>query len=264
MPSLPAVPRPLGQFQSEETGAVSVDWVVLCAVVTAVTLAMFDEVGSALGWHSDGITEELTNSEIVRAGSDNSIGFEFQDGQMGRWSGATVTDIPGFGDALGPIGGSGGYPTVGHDFIMSADVDTSYITFDLYALDSLDDEAGVIYINGEEIGRLVVGHNGVEYIAKDTDMVASVADVVAENVEIGGYRDSEVEGKDYWKDDIVTISIAINDPGDALSFGFGSTANQDTTDEAFAIDNFNISGVDVEATTTDGSETGGDTGGDTT
>ena len=249
-----AVPASARRFARAETGAVTVDWVVLCAAVTGVILFTHDEVRAALRHLSDDVAEELTDSEIVRAGEVNSVEYGFDDGP-GRWSGAAVTDIPGLGMALGPIGGSGGLETVSHDFIMAADIDSSTITFDLYALDSLDDEAGVIYLNGREIGRMVSGHNGAYFVAADVPGVSVFGVLVVDNEHLGGFADdSDGGGWDRWgTDDIMTVTIRVDDPGDVLSFGFGSTANQDTDDESFAIDNFRITGV--------ADETGGGAGG---
>lgn len=243
------------RFAANDSGAVTVDWVVLCAAVTALTLAMYDEVGSALGFFSDDVTEELTNSEIVRAGNENQVGFSFDGGALGRWSGAEVTDIPGFGNALGPIAGSGGRIAVSHDFIMASDIDVSIIQFDVYSLDSLDNESGIIFINGVEVGRVTTSHNGgVTFTSAGVDGITFGGVVVAEGEDIGGYQNTGENGPTYWLDDISTITIAVEDPGDVLSFGFGSDANQEITDEAYAIDNFNISGVDVEQTNSTGDD----------
>jgi len=242
-PVRPAFPS---GFVAAQDGAVTVDWAVLCAAVTALTVAMNDDVRASLNFFSDEVSEELTNSEIVRTGQENKVDFAFDDGQAGRWSGAMAADIPGFGYALGPIAGSGGLQSVTHDFIMASDVETSVIRFDLYSLDSLDGEDGVIYVNNVEVGRITTWHGNPVFSSSNVAGITIAAEIVASDEHLGGYGDEGSGDPDWWKDAITTITIAVADPGDVLSFGFGSTANQGTDDESYAIDNFSISGVRLE------------------
>ena len=46
--------------------------------------------------------------------------------------------------------------------------------------------------------------------------------------------------QNWWRDAASRITITVDDPGATLDFRFGSTANQDVSDESWAIDNFII------------------------
>ena len=233
-------------FLRKETGAMTVDWVVLCAAVTGMILFMESQYDDYMRKMSDDVAEELTNSEIVSNGAQNAVGYTFADG-AGRWSGGSVADIPGFGEVLGPIGGSGGREALTHDFIARSDVDLVAIEFELLSLDSLDDESGIIFINGIEIGRVTGNHDGSTFhFADDLEERGIYVEFTAivNNQHIGGFRDDRnASNEQVWRDDITRVRIGIANPSDAISFGFGSDADQDTNDEGFAIDNFVITGV---------------------
>ncbi|UWQ21114.1 hypothetical protein [Jannaschia sp. W003] len=231
-------------FRADESGAVTVDWVVLCALVTALTVAMHDEVGAALGFFADDVTEELTESEIVREGETGTVGYDFDGGYGGRWSGASPVDIDGFGFALGPIAGSGGRESVTHDFIVGSGVKVATLRFDVLSLDSLDGEDGVIYINGAEVGRVTTYNGNPVFSSSNVPGITVEARVVASNEDFGGMSGG---GDDTAKDAITVITISVDDPGDSIAFGFGSTADEDVENESYALDNFQISGVASDA-----------------
>ena len=49
-------------------------------------------------------------------------------------------------------------------------------------------------------------------------------------------------------DGISQVSITVDDPGDVLSFGIGSTANGGVKDESYAIDRFNVTATGTAPT----------------
>ncbi|MEL7184793.1 MAG: hypothetical protein AAGK57_14245, partial [Pseudomonadota bacterium] len=163
----------------------------------------------------------------------------FDNGATG-WVGASSTDIYGIGNVLGPIGGSpGGGATVTQNFDLDPNVKQATVTFDLYGMDSLDNEEGVIYIGGKEVGKVVANHNfggGTTFIPADGVPGVSIsANVIASDVDLGG--------ADKWTDSLTQVSITVDNTDDLLSFGFGSTANQNVDDESFSIDNFKVTGL---------------------
>ena len=238
-PSSEAVSR----FLSAERGAVTVEWVVLAAGVTAMCLASLrtQEDGLRVFWYEIG--GEMSGSDIV--GVNGAVShFDFADGDAGTWSGASVADIPGFGMALGPIFGSNGLASVTKDFIVARDVAKAVISFDLYGLDSLDAEDAVLYVNGIEVGRVTVDLGTATVKPGTVAGMAMHGTNVSEGTDLGGY----INGTAWSKDTITRVTIEVDDPGDAVSFGIGSTADgMRTWDESFAIDNFTFSGSAADA-----------------
>ncbi|KIT16840.1 Flp family type IVb pilin [Jannaschia aquimarina] len=236
------------RFQSNEIGAITVEWVVLTALITGIIIASKDSFAAALGIHSDNISEELTNSEIVRAGANGAHSDTFGDG-AGRWTGGGVYDVPGFGEILGHITGTpGGEQSVSHDFIMASNVDESVITFDLFSFDGIGEgDAGIFYINGVEVGRVTGGD--ATLVTSSVDGVTIETTTVSTGDNLGGYGDPNTATDSELDDTHTIVKITLDDPDDAVTFGFGSTANQgenqgDHNYESYGIDNFSITGVD--------------------
>lgn len=234
----------LRRFARDEAGAVTVEYVVLAAAITGMALGSADVINRGLAALSGTIDSELSEDA---SGGRGALAYEdgFDNGAAG-WSGAAAASIPGFGNVLGPIKGSGGVQSLTRDFALAANGAAATFTFDVISGDSLDDESGIIFIDGVEVGR-VTSHwrNGTVFTAAEGLAARGItidATVIDEKVQIGGN-----ESRPEWSDARTSISISVanpkDKPKDKLKFGFGSTADQDVNDEFFAIDNFKASGL---------------------
>ncbi len=228
----------LARFTRDQRGAATVDYVVLAAAAFAVAMA-------SNGVVSDGMRglAGTVDSELRREPVEDLVGItytdEFDNGANG-WIGALAGSIAGLGNVLGPIGGTGagGLPRVTRDFDIDPNAAQATFDFDLYAMDSLDNEAGIIYIDGEEVGRLTSDKGNAVFTAATGLKARGIivrATAVDTNVQLGGSA--------AYNDSLSSISITIDDPAERVTFGFGSTANEGTSDESFAIDKFHATGL---------------------
>lgn len=220
------------RFLRCERGAMAVEWVILAAGVTGMGLLALNSHRDSLGgfWYR-------INGEV----SSVDTRSDFEDGTDG-WtgSGAHSTDIPGFGRALGPIDGSGGVATVSRDFEITKGRTSTEITLDLYGLDSLDGEDAVFYVNGVEVGRIRGTSGTTETFAGTVDGVTFEGRLIDGGRNIGGYLNT---GRQWDNDSITEVKIKVDNPGDVVTVGVGSTANQRVSDESWAIDNVRVTGT---------------------
>jgi hypothetical protein len=230
------------RFIKCDDGAITVDYVVLTAGVTGVGLAMMSVVAPPLGDLARVVVASLedTVSSIESQSPDGGVSFnksyDFTSGGS-DWSGATITDVAGFGKVLGPIAGSQGLESVTTTFALGPGATSAELTFDLLAFDSLDNEDGVLFINGVEIGRMSSNAGKLTWKPGSVQGITLSADIVASGEQLGGMNSGP---EAWWKDGIGKISVKVDNPGEFMTFGFGSTANQDVDDESWGLDNFII------------------------
>lgn len=225
-------------FIKSEDGAITVDWVVLTFGVTITGLAMMGTIGPALGRMAVSVVDALEATVGSIYEGVNEVGFRANydfSGDTSNWSGGTATYVDGFGDVMGPIGGSGGLESLTTTFDLGVVSDTATITFDLLALDSLDGEDAVIYINGEEVGRMTSQSGNLTFTPGENSNISMSAQMLVQSEQLGGMQNGE---ESWWNDGVSRVTLVVTDPGDSLDFGIGSTANQDTSDESWAVDNF--------------------------
>lgn len=221
------------RFLRGDTGAITVEYVVLAAAVTGVTLLSTDVLQVGMRGLAGTVDSELKGEA---PDSNNTVSYHsgFDNGAQG-WTGAGAAEVPGLGTVLGPIGGSNGEATVSRDFAFDEGTERAEFEFDLYAMDSLDNESGIIYIDGREVGRLTSDHGNTTFTVADgidPDRFIVRQTNVDDQIDLGG--------SDRWTDGHSKIQITVRDPGTNVNFGFGSTANQGTSDESFSIDNFTV------------------------
>lgn len=247
-------------FITSEDGAVTVDWVVLTFGVTITGIAMMGTIGPALGEMAVKVVAALeeTIGSINEDGGEISFraNFDFA-GDTSGWSGAETAFIDGFGDVLGPIGGSGGLESVSNTFEIGPGSTSATFTFDLLAFDSLDDEDAVLYIDGREIGRVTSGPGGLTFTDGELEGITFNAEVLANEENLGGLS---ANSHGNWGDSISRISITVANPNENVSFGIGSTANQSVGDESWGIDNFVVEATAPTGTTAPTAGAGGQGG----
>ena len=155
-------------FWKNQSGAVTVDWVVLSAAVIGLGGAAASSVQQGLTMSGLSIADQL---DAVSSGIHfNTIlsSSDFSDGADG-WVGATTADVRGFGLVLGPITQSDGTEIVSKSFELPEGTEHARMEFDLIALDSLDNfaedhrwhrygdgEGPVLYVNGVEVARATI------------------------------------------------------------------------------------------------------------
>ncbi|SDZ51339.1 Flp pilus assembly protein, pilin Flp [Jannaschia faecimaris] len=232
----------LRQFLRDSHGAVTVDYVILAAAVTAVTLASTDVIQNGMRSLAGTVDSEL-KGEAPGSGHAMTYSDGFDNGSQG-WSGTSSANVSGIGNVLGPIGGSNGAPTVSRDFAFEEGTESATFEFDLYAMDSLDNESGIIFVDGQEIGRITSN------LGKATFQVADGIDPDAYIIRQTTIDDDvHLGGSSEWRDHHSNIAITVRNPNTNVNVGFGSTANQSTSDESISIDNFTVTTKTAPTTT---------------
>ncbi|MCK0167389.1 hypothetical protein MWU52_07495 [Jannaschia sp. S6380] len=240
-----AIQTAFRKFLRHEHGVINVEYVLIAAAATGIAIMTAETGWAGLGSMAGGIKGEMAGRPI-----DTSVGISYNDGfDNGAygWSGYTATEVAGIGTVLGPIGGSGGSQTLTRTFSFDPAAEEGSVTFDLLAMDSLDNESGIIYINDTEVARLTRNHadNSSSFVTADAEALAEMGiDVSALEVS----EDRQFGGSEGWDDAGTTVTIRMSkvdgEPIGDVKFGFGSDANQDVEDESFAIDNFRATGLD--------------------
>lgn len=236
-----AHPKSKPGFLREERGAVTVEYVMLAAAITALALATTDVVQDGFRSLAGTIRNELRGDPVeAAAGLAYSDGF---DNGADGWSGAGVADMDGIGNVLGPIAGSGGRIAVSRDFVIDPDAKEAAFDFDMLTLDSLDGEAGVIFIDGVEVGRVTSTHGFAEFTAAEGLAARGIAirgEIIDQQTQLGGASVRD----DRFRDSRTNIRITVAGSGTrTVSLGIGSTADQGVGDESIAIDNFTARGL---------------------
>lgn len=196
---------------------------------------------------------------------------DFEGGTSG-WTNSISEFDPGLSEVLGRFGGSDGRIATQNTFALDQSADFAIVEFDAHLIDSWDGEEFIITLNGEEASfnhtffettgngaQVFTGSDGALYTVEYTQTAQGP---ITQDTSFGPFDDASFD-----------IRITIQNPPASLTIGFGSTLDQETIDESFAIDNFTIISTDdpddtfaavqaAQAARTDDTLTGG-TGDDT-
>ncbi|MFA0079765.1 tandem-95 repeat protein, partial [Vibrio artabrorum] len=178
---------------------------------------------------------ELSIASDLVIASDN-----FESGSNG-WNTGTESS-QGFesGDMLGRIGGTGGEEAVSKTYDIPSDVSEVNISFNFYEIDSWDGESLQIFVGGEQLTSL--DNSAFQTQDGTTTLYDSAGNEVGEVV----HGVSQGEGFSGWNDQAHQINLTVPVEDGQLELGFGSTLNQEVSDESFGIDNIEITVSDAD------------------
>ncbi|MBM2576976.1 hypothetical protein JQC91_11765 [Jannaschia sp. Os4] len=235
---------PFHSFLAAEHGAITVDWTTLTAMAVSLSLATTVALGAIL----NDISEEVNMELFDRTATEGANTFDFgADGwTMADGSDALTSFVDGFGYIMGPIGSSGGQQVISTTMGLPEGLASATANFDVLAIDSLDGEDFVIYVNDLEVGRITAGweitYSATPVVGLEISIDFDVT-VLQQNADIGGNRNDDESGAWWWRDGAANVNITLDNPGTEFKVGFGSTANQDITDESWGVDNFGVTGA---------------------
>lgn len=240
-------------FLTDETGAVTVDYVVLSGAVAGMGITAAATLSGGVDDLARNIAAELTGlaSAAVTVLSAN----DFTGGNRGNWTGGTVMNFRNFGEllALGP----GESATIDLGFPEGAEA--GVITFDAIAGDSLDWESAFFYVDGQLVADLTAGaiiegqdladgprgsfnwvsgtgenasERGIQMRDFSQEGITVSYETVATNDDLGA--DTR------WKDEVVRVTVRIDNPPETMHFAASSNADQPIEDEFWGIDNFEV------------------------
>lgn len=240
-------------FLKSDSGAVTVDWVVLSAATVGLGVGAVTVVRSGQDGLAGDIASSLSGAAVALMGTANARAMTFDAGDFSGWSSSRQGYSTALGYFLGPFAGSD--EAVTHQVVLPEGATEATVTFDLLLLDSWDGIGPVSDFaqggRGDGIGFEI---NGVEI--GYSWMTIGSAGTPSGSMEINGttysYTMNRVETGDLyrvgtpleWGDARWSVTVtATNPPSDGFSFGINSTANQPANDESFGIDNYRVSAV---------------------
>ena len=186
---------------------------------------------------ADTILAGSGNDEINAGDGDDIISGDvlyrenFENGATGWTDNTTTSGGSFFTNFLGRFSGSGGAESISKTFELP-DTDQIIITFDVYEIDSWDNEDFNVFIDGTEIFNTNWRHT-----SSDENSSGSSGDIswdVTRNAKgVMGFTSK-------WTDQTHTFSITIDNPGDSVQLGFGSAIGVSLGDESWGLDNLVI------------------------
>lgn len=215
----------LRTFLSDERGAITVDWVAVTAATVGLGLATVAVVSPGIETLSGDVSDQLSGTEVALPFTVLRTLFEtdFAAGAAG-WIGGTPINLAGFGDVLqiGP----------GITALMQVDVPpgagAATVVFDLIAADAMNNDPASVWINGHEVAIYQDNHGQVTASTPGGPGITVAVDQ--------HYTNSPVGAGTHGHDSRVTFTISVDDPGDTLTLGVQSGADEGVDDEFYAID----------------------------
>ena len=240
------------RFWKNESGAVTVDWVVLSAAAIGLGGAAVSSVQEGLTVSGLSIADQLESASSGIYYDNVLSSSDFSNGLDG-WAGTTTRNVNGFGWVLGPISSSNGAEIVQKTFEIPEGTEHARLEFDLLALDSLDNtpntpragvgEGPVLYVDGIEVARATIdseaewrvgGGQLTEWTFHDLSDVGIKATLL-EAGDLGAYS-----GAAGHTDSRTRVQITVDNPSAEITMGLGVVSNQSFRDESVAIDNFSL------------------------
>ncbi|MCU4652855.1 hypothetical protein N8I71_08430 [Roseibacterium sp. SDUM158016] len=217
-------------FIQSESGAITVDWVVLTAGITGMAIATVAVVSGGVENLAGDTSSQLSGFSIQTAFavSQSLLSTDFSEG-IGAWVGGTVASLTGFGDVLQLGPGELAQMTLA----VPAGAQTATISFDMLGIDDLSGEPATVFINGQPVAIYSDNHGNI---------TTSEMGVPGVTVEVSQqYTNDPVGAGSHGNDSRATYTITVENPGETLTFGVASGTGQPISEEFYAIDDVAIS-----------------------
>ncbi|MEM8783495.1 MAG: putative Ig domain-containing protein, partial [Planctomycetota bacterium] len=138
---------------------------------------------------------------------------------------------------LGLFGGSGGAEDVTRTFPVHPSAESATFTFDLWAIDSHDGgEAIQVFIDGVKLDDFAFLGQSVGHVWSGSNGDVTWSMELKEDSHAAGRYQSDA----WWQDKRAEMTITVNNPGDDLRLGFGSTLSGHTGDESYGFGDFRL------------------------
>jgi hypothetical protein len=221
-------------FLKSDSGAVTVDWVVLTAGTTGLGLATMAVISGGMqniSGDMSGTIGGITISDRFAAAFQavQLAAMDFSGGNAGGWTGASVSNVGGMLGELLRIGPNG---LAELTLDVPAGASEAVFTFSLIGGDSLDNESATIMINGQPVTIGTGDHGFISWANANVPGVTVETNVLSQGTELGGSTN------DTWLESVTNVTITVQNPGNSVTLGVASSTNQSINDEWFGIDNF--------------------------
>ncbi len=225
-------------FLKSESAAVTVDWVVLTGSVVGLGIATMAVVsGGVENLSTDvatGLADQSPNGNFNwgQSADPTQTSMDFTGGSAGGWSGGTVmSPIAALGEML--VLDSGEEALLQMSFPEGTD--TATFTFDLIGGDSLDNEVASITANGTLVASARGRYTGtMEFTDAGAPGVTIETETLSSGTNLGGAADQG------WRESVTRVTVTVDNPDTDMTFGVRSGADQQISDEFFAIDNVEV------------------------
>lgn len=220
----------VARFWRQDSGAVSVDWVVLSAALVGLGIAVLGVTSTGVSDLANDTADELASTDLrYRFGFTSALfDSDFANGAAG-WFGGTPINTPGFGDILQIAGNEVAEMQV----MVPSGAAQATVSFDLIGADDLNGDEATVYVNGQPVSVYSDNHGNVQISGNAPPGVSVSTQQHYENRAVGAGN--------HGSDSRVSYTITVDNPGSSLTFGVGSNADDGTADEFYAIDNVSIS-----------------------
>jgi Flp pilus assembly pilin Flp len=219
-------------------GATAVEYGILTGGVAVTILAGVFVVGGSIGGLFGKVGGFILGDDT---GSMRTVLTQDFASDPGGWRGrAQVRSLDRIGTGLSLSGESrngNALETVSRQFDIPAGSSRAEISFDMSFVDSWDDELAKVYINGTEIlaGAYLWSGDAPPSLVPAPVPGMTVDTVLTSSVQAGTWNGG-LDGTDV----SYRVTISVDDPGDTLQLGFGTTLNQSQTDESLLIGNVEL------------------------
>ncbi|MEM9755012.1 MAG: hypothetical protein AAF914_03410, partial [Pseudomonadota bacterium] len=195
--------------------------IAVTLVVSGGLQTLSTDISDALG----GVEVQTRFAEALA-----DLGFAVLDfaGDAGPFSGGTVVDLPGIGEVLQIAGED----TAEASFDLPPGTTEATVEFDLFGLDTLNNEEATITVNGAVAGQVFVDNGVATFVPVNGGSSTFQAFTVSDGSDLtgNGFDDSHTQ-----------VRLTVANPGDTLDVGVFSGAQAGIDNESFAIDNVHVS-----------------------
>ncbi|WP_340242208.1 Flp family type IVb pilin [Roseobacter sp. HKCCA2468] len=225
------------RFLRDETGAVTVDYVVLSGALTGVGVTTAAAVSGGVNTLAQNIASELMGTSAQTQNILASDGFA--GGDRAGWTGGTVMDIDQFGELLVMAAGE----TMTRTAEIPEGTEQVTFSFDVASGDTVDLETAFFYLNDELITHLNSQsrptdseETNLAFLGNDGGTPAGFSaryETIRINENIGG--------DPYWKDSITRVYLTMDNPPPEVTFAMTNNLNESIDNEFYGLDNFEVS-----------------------
>jgi hypothetical protein len=217
-------------FIEDETGAITVDWVIMSAGMVGMAFAVIALVSTGVEDLAGDTAGEMSGFNIrteFASGLASLLSNDFSGG-LGGFVGGTVANLVGFGEVLQLGPGEMTQAT----FAVPEGATTATLTFDMLGIDDLSGEGASIMINGQEVAFYADDHGTIT-----TQDMGVPGVTVSVNQQ---YSNDPMGAGSHGHDSRATYTITIENPGETVTFGVASETGQPISEEFYAIDDVNF------------------------
>jgi len=242
------------RFWTDESGAVTAEWVILSAASIGLGIAVTASVAVGNNSLAERIRAALSGeamNELMQGPMKTIASFTFADGNFEGWSTRRTNFSEHLGAFLGDFAGSD--PAVTYDVKLPEGASAAKIEFDLLVLNSWDADSpqwskgrgdGVaVQINGQEIAFELFAHQTrTQNDAWGHTRTGTVTIGGTEYTTTMTLADQGAYFGNQWPDQVWRVEIAAGaPPPGGFQLGLKSTTDQGRNDESFGIRDFSVS-----------------------